>query len=692
MADNGTTEPTVDGASPHDLVLARVRLRSQRRILWLRHLWSLETESDHEAAVTHAEVDSLLVGCDDPDPEAAWYATSPTVRSIDTQVRILETVLEEDESTSLTHLRRVFGLTEQETDLLHAVLAFAIDPGMARVCAYLNDNTSRPYLTEHTVARLFGHGHDRALAPNSALRRWELVASESVALAEPAALSLDPMVRDWLLGKAHLDEHLVPATRQSEPIPTLEHWPVTHTVDAVRRILESGTPTAVRVRIIGLAGSGRRAFAALIAQRLGLLLLTIDPTAAAIPWPNVYRRAHRQAWLDRCAIAWIGPTSGLGNTPGDVTPFPVQFAVEEPGETASTLDQVVDSLVSLPPTTTGERRDLWTNLVPAAVEWSDADLDRLASRHRVTPREISLAGRHGVATPEEAEQVVRAAARGHLEDLAEWLEATFTWDDLVVPERLNQTLKHFAYEARHRVDFWERDPIRRLFPHGRGLTALFSGPPGTGKTMAAQVVAADLGLDIFRIDLSTVVSKYIGETSANLQRILTRADHMDAVLLFDEADSLFGKRVEIRDAHDRYANTETNHLLQAIERYSGVAILATNEKSHIDHAFLRRLRYLVEFPKPDAEHRLKIWERLVGEMAGADRAAALGKGLESLAVSIEATGAHIKYAVLSGLFAAQRDSRDLELDHLLLGLEQELAKEGRSIGGREKARVIGNGR
>ena len=302
------------------------------------------------------------------------------------------------------------------------------------------------------------------------------------------------------------------------------------------------------------------------------------------------------------------------------------------------------------------------------------------------------------AGPEQAAMLIREATRERLGPLAQLVECPFTWDDLVVPEQLQAILEDLIFEAGERAAFWERPEARRLFPQGRGLLALFSGSSGTGKTMAAQVIAASLGLDLFRIDLAAVVSKYVGETSQNLERILSRAQHMDVVLLFDEADALFGKRTEIKDAHDRFANTDTNYLLQAIEDYRGVAILSTNKKDNIDTAFVRRIRYILDFPKPAAERRLLIWRRLVSELTGAERletmddnGRAFGQNLETLASVVELTGAQIKYAVLAGIFAAKRDNHPLGLKHLLRGVNRELMKEGRTLSERDRRRLSAYG-
>jgi SpoVK/Ycf46/Vps4 family AAA+-type ATPase len=205
--------------------------------------------------------------------------------------------------------------------------------------------------------------------------------------------------------------------------------------------------------------------------------------------------------------------------------------------------------------------------------------------------------------------------------------------------------------------------------------------------MSAQVIAATLGMDLFRIDLATVVSKWVGETTRNVDRLLRRAGVQDVVLLFDEADALFGKRTDIKEANDRFANTDTGYLLQAIESYEGIALLSTNRKGDIDPAFLRRIRYVLDYPLPDGAERLRLWQALVTELAGAQRAEELTPGLEQLASAVEVAGAQIKFAVLSAVFAARRDDIAVQLGHLLRGLERELAKEGRPLGERVRDRV-----
>jgi SpoVK/Ycf46/Vps4 family AAA+-type ATPase len=262
-----------------------------------------------------------------------------------------------------------------------------------------------------------------------------------------------------------------------------------------------------------------------------------------------------------------------------------------------------------------------------------------------------------------------------------------------VSAALREALEDIVFEAKHRAVVWEDPEAHRLFPQGQGLIALLSGPPGTGKTMAAQVIAATLGYDLFRVDLAGVISKWVGETSQNFERILTRAADMHAIILFDECDAIFSKRTsEVHDAQDKFANTDAAYLLQAMESYPGIAFLATNQKGNIDPAFIRRLRYLLEFSKPDATQRLDIWRRIVVGLGGEGRRDVLDASLRLLADSVEVTGAQIKFATLGAIFAARRDSSPMELRHLVRGLERELAKEGRALGSRERERIMSHGK
>jgi adenylate kinase family enzyme len=667
-------------------VVTSVRLRARRRAEWLGRLYRRDApEASAEAAPPRPE--PWLEGWDDADAERRFQAHADLL-PLAAEIAGHEHALAGPDSR-LVRLRRIFDLDDAELDYVKVCLAAAIDGSLARALAYLTEDGTQAHLTERLVARLYGHGVSRVLTSESALRRWDLVHATPVAPGEPDVLTLDPLVRDWLVGDHGLDPALLGCAGLCPPLSPLPRWPVEATAERLQRA--HGRAHA-RVHVLGPPGSGRRTFAACVASELGLPLLVVSSDAVADDdWERVYLRAQRQAYLDGAALGWTGEAILARRWPELVPPFPVQFVIGEAGDHLPQRPFTVDETVELPAPTVSERAALFRLHVAEAGSWSEDALQALAANHRVTAGDVAAIGLRAPHSPAEAGAIVREASRHQLGDLARFVEASFEWDDLVVPEPLRCALRDLVFEAGERAVFWEQPSARRLFPQGRGLFALFTGTPGTGKTMAAQVLARALGLDLFRISLATVVSKYVGETSKNLHRILARAEAMDAVLLFDEADALFGKRTEIKDAHDRFANTDTNYLLQAIESYRGIAILATNKKANIDPAFTRRLRYVLEFPRPDPAHRRRLWERLVAELAGADRAAALAGPLGDLAAHVDASGAQIKYAVLASLFAARRDGTTLAARHLLYGLERELSKEGRALGDRERERVSAHG-
>lgn len=675
-----------------DRVLTRFRLLARRRTAWLRRLWSEEGEPGGGVAVTHAEMDVHLEGRDRPEYESAWIASDESLALVNRQLTALEVAMEEDRDSLLARLRQTFGLDQKAFDLFQACLAVELDPSLRRVCAYLQDHAGRAYMTEGLATRLYGHGAAGLWTARSPLFRWELIEEKDLGPGEPHVLECDPYIRDWLSGEYYLDPFLMGRADQCVGHSPLSGWPVDDAATFVDNILAQDRAAGVRVRIIGPPSSGRRTMAAAISRRVGLSLLAIDcERIDSQGWDRTWIRAQRQAYLQPSALAWCGESITQKPWPSIVAPFPVQFLIAERDEEIPPLSGFVDYRIDMPLLGSEERLQLWQKAVPASRTWPEEKVRALVERHRLTIGQISTLSLRSASNIDEAAAMARHAARHRLGKLAQLMECPFTWDDLVVSDRVREGLADLLFEAKARARFWERPEAKRLYPQGRGLLALFAGQPGTGKTMAAQVIAADLGLDLFRIDLSTVVSKYVGETSQNLEQVLSRAATMDAVLLFDEADALFGKRTEIKDAHDRFANTDTGYLLQAIESYQGLALLTTNKKGNIDPGFIRRIRYVFEFPKPDAAQRRQIWERVVGELAGDKTLQAMGESIHRLSESVETTGAQIKFAVLAAVFAAQREDRQLATRHILRGLDHEFAKEGRVMSDRERERLLGHG-
>jgi hypothetical protein len=347
----------------------------------------------------------------------------------------------------------------------------------------------------------------------------------------------------------------------------------------------------------------------------------------------------------------------------------------------------------------GEQRDTWQQALAGRAGALNGQIDQLVSQFDLSPDAIRAATAEALGRIEAPSQVAgphetlgpalwdacRAQARPRLDDLAQRLDPRAGWEDLVLPAAQLGVLREVAVHVRRRATVYERWGFGARGARGLGIAALFAGPSGTGKTLAAEVLANDLRLDLYRIDLAAVVSKYIGETEKNLRAVFDAAEAGGAVLLFDEADALFGKRSEVKDSHDRYANIEVGYLLQRLEAYRGLALLTTNMKSALDPAFLRRLRFVVQFPFPDAAQRAQIWRR-------AFPAATPLQGIDPEALArLSVAGGSIRNIALGAAFAAAEAGEAVQMHHLLRAAQAEYAKLERTLTEAELAGWAGAG-
>jgi len=541
--------------------------------------------------------------------------------------------------------------------------------------------------SEPVVARVFGHGRTPLWTAESPLRIWMIV-EETPIDAGPAVLGIDPQILAWLHGVDELNSELVGVVSVQPAEQPLSAWPVDEVTDRFRPSSPTGAVDPVRFTVRGPAGSGRRTFAACVADRLGLPLLVIDADRVdPARWTRTFHLAQRQAFLDRCALGFVGPMAIEQPWPVRSALFPIQFLIAARNEHPISAPELSDEGIDLPGPTMAERHELWTRYCPESAGWDEPGRGDVIERPNTVIGDIGRVGQRTPASSSEAAALLRSFNSGRVGTLAVALETPYSMTDLVVPPRERALLDALLFEARDRRNLWESADARRMFGTS-GVVALFAGGPGLGKTMAAQVVAAELGLELLRVNAAETISKYVGETSKNLDQLLRRAQDLDVVLLFDEADTMFSRRTEVKDAHDRFANTDTNFLLQAIERYPGIAILATNRRDQIDDAFTRRLRYVIEFPRPDAAARFELWQNVIDGLEGADVTSSLVPTLRALADHIETTGAEIKHSALNATFIARRTNCRVGVDELLGGLDQELAKEGRSLSERERTRMM----
>jgi ATPase family protein associated with various cellular activities (AAA) len=329
--------------------------------------------------------------------------------------------------------------------------------------------------------------------------------------------------------------------------------------------------------------------------------------------------------------------------------------------------------------TSSEQRAMWRELLGDATSRLNGSLDAISAQFDFGQNAIRTACTEALQTQKQQDlssslwEACRAQARPQLDDLAQRIQPAATWDDLVLPDTEKKILRDIEVHVRRRTKVYQTWGFASRGSRGLGISALFAGPSGTGKTMAGEVLANQLRLDLYRIDLSQVVSKYIGETEKNLRRVFDAAEAGCAILLFDEADALFGKRSEVKDSHDRYANVEISYLLQRMEAYRGLAILTTNMKTALDEAFQRRLRFVVQFPFPDAEQRAQIWRHIFPAqtpLASLD--------YERLA-RLQVSGGNIRNIAMNGAFLAAEADEPVGMTHLVVAARSEYAKLERPL-------------
>ncbi len=665
---------TTDGGIA-DYVKQRISLYAQRRIIWLRHLWQRLSEQSNGPTPRHMEVDGYLWQIDNAEDEFNFYASVADCINLTHRIDALEKTNEQNAvSKRYKHLLHILQLTPFEDDTLQLCFALAQDNELGRVLAYLHNDSGKPYVSAKLVAQLFGHETYARLRPDSTLLQWKLIYE-----TEPGNLELDNWFGHWLNGFQGLDDVLASVSQWQQTVVPHASWPLQETAGAVQKLLEQQS-APIRLLVTGAIHSGRKSFAACLCALMNKRLLTINASLVpASQQKQLVLHAQRMALLTNTVLCWQGLLLQERFEHWNIPSANLQVFIGEPDERLMIDSSFTDIVIAVPLLTITERKAAWQEFVPAFSAWDEEEKTTLVQTHQIALGTIVQAGNAGCASFNEAIHFLKATQAHQLGQLAHTADASFAFDDLVINQHVLQSLYDFCFEAKERSVFWEKESHRKLFPQGKSLVGLFSGSPGTGKTMAAQIVANSLGLSLYRVDLSEVISKYIGESAKNLQRILSRASAMNIVLLFDEADALFGKRTETKDAHDRYANTDTNYLLQAIEEYSGIVILSTNRKTNIDPAFLRRFRYVIEFPRPEPAQRQAIWIKIIAVLCGEETAMGLQSIVAKLSSSMELTGAQIKQAVLSAVFIAQREGQQIQGSHLLRGIEREMAKEGKAL-------------
>jgi len=591
-------------------------------------------------------------------------------------------------TAALDRLVALFDLSPFERDVLLLCAGMELDGRFPDLCAAAQPS-GRPQPTFSLALAALPAAHWSALTPDGPLRQWQLIEIDGGPTLTHSALRLDERILHELTGAPALDERLasfvypLPATADLVP----SHQAIAHTISQTwLQAAQSGDFPIVQ--LCGAPDTPRAEIATAVCAQLGLRLyrlpVTLLPTAAA-DLAKLRRLWQREALLADCVLLldgdgldrpndalaqWLAQSWGLFFVLGEARRGPW-------ARPSLTFD------VALP--NTAEQRALWRE---ALGDGEETAVDQLVAQFNLSQTMIqSVAlnaraqanGRAAVPAALERQlwQASRQQARPRLDDMAQRIDPAAAWDDLIIPATQTEILHEMALHVRQRSRVYETWDFYSKGRRGLGISALFAGPSGTGKTMAAEVLANALQLDLYRIDLSAVVSKYIGETEKNLRRVFDAAEAGGAILLFDEADALFGKRSDVKDSHDRHANIEVSYLLQRMEAYRGLAILTTNLKEALDSAFLRRLRFVVDFPFPTAVERAAIWQHIFP-------AATPTTGLDAARLAqLNVPGGNIRNIALYAAFLAAEADEPVGMGHILHAARREYAKLQRKLASSE---------
>jgi len=562
---------------------------------------------------------------------------------------------------ALETLCQLFGLSAFERGVLLLCAANELDSKFAALFAQVNGDPRRDYPTFSLALGALPDPHWSALTPSAPLRRWRLIEILSGQNLASSPLKIDERVLHFLTGVTYLDERLVGIV---EPVlTTMELADSQRTVaEEIAATLRNQPPLPV-IQLCGNDTLAKRAVASASCASVGLNLHAMPAQilpADARELETLIRLWEREATLTGSALLIecddsdnrFSATRFMERTAGILF-----LSTRERRRMHARSSMSFD--IKKP--TVEEQRALWKD---AGV---NGQVEALATQFDLSATSIRTVAAQS-RSPAALWDACRAQARPRLDDLAQRIESRADWSELVLPAPQLAMLREIATHVRHRVKVYTAWGFAEKGARGLGISALFAGASGTGKTMAAEVLANELRLDLYRIDLSQVVSKYIGETEKNLGRVFDAAEEGSAILLFDEADALFGKRTEVKDSHDRYANIEVSYLLQRMETYRGLAILTTNMQDALDPAFLRRIRFSVQFPFPDAAERGEIWRRIFPAQTPKD-----GLDVERLA-KLHVAGGNIRNIALNAAFLAANAEEPVRMNHLLRAARAEYAK------------------
>ena len=618
----------------------------------------------------------------------------------------------EDAPPALETICAIFGLSSFERMILLMCAAVELDSRFAPIYEAANRG-QRPALPTFSLAlAAFDDAHWSAMLPGRPLRHWHLIEVLSGDALTTSPLRIDERILHYLTGMRSMDERVRGVVDGVGPARTL----TPSELAVAKRIVDCVSPRNRQelrpvMQLCGGEPESRRAVAAQACALvgLGLHVLNVQAIPRGVAEVDLFLRLwERETVLQPDCLLLEFDDGPVLDAAGE---FAVKRLIEKLRSPlmVSNREQIkpVERKIltfDVPKATAKEQVELWYRALGAAAPVLNGEVaaivsqfsmsaDRIEAAVAQMPRELWPAnleslpadgadGAAAEAAPALAQALwdaCRMQSRPRLEGLAQRIEPAAAWDDLVLPEKQKQLLSQVSLHVRHRTKVYRSWGFASKGGRGLGISALFAGPSGTGKTMAGEVLANQLRLDLYRIDLSQTISKYIGETEKNLRRVFDAAEGSAAILLFDEADALFGKRSEVKDSHDRYANIEVSYLLQRMEAYRGLAILTTNRRDALDTAFLRRIRFVIEFPFPEAPQRAEIWARAFPRQTPTD-----GLRIDRLA-RLSAAGGNIQNIAMGAAFLAADAGEPVRMSHLLTAARTEFTKIERPLADSEVA-------
>lgn len=631
-------------------------------------------------------------------------------------------------STALVLLSQKLDLSDFEQQVLLLCIAMELDPGIARLCAKASDNSHQPYPTFALALSLFDEPTWDALCWERPLRYWRLIEihQSGVQPLTTSGLRVDERILNYVKGLNSLDDRLASLLMPLETeewgvkLPSSQNAVVETIIQQLRQTYkEQRLPV---IQLVGADSLSKQLIAQQVAAQLDRYVYRLPvellPTQAG-ELETVARLWHRESLLLPLALYLDAQeVDGKPNMEGQALPLH-RFLNRSGGLLFLSTHEVRQNLglptivVDVEKPTPSEQQATW-NLALGAIadsnpqllasqfnlnlvkieqiaqqvltETPNSEIQNRSTEHldfaRRNRSRIPLEKQATRSVPQESPKskiqnclwsACLASTRPQLDTLAQRLDPKATWDDIVLAPEETNLLHQIADQIRQRSLVYQQWGFHNRMNRGMGISALFAGESGTGKTMAAEVIANDLQLNLYRIDLSAVVNKYIGETEKNLRRLFDAAEDGGAILFFDEADALFGKRSEVRDSHDHHANIEVNYLLQRLEAYRGLAILATNLKSSLDHAFMRRLRFIVNFSFPGVAERQVMWEKVFPPETPIE-----DLDFNRLA-RLNLTGASIHNVALNAAFLAAQGSTDVTMALVLAAAQTEFRKLDRPV-------------